>query len=671
MLERVRKSLLDEALKSPTLLSDLAGLEQYVAESYDARAFVELLQNADDAGGSCFTVLRAGRFLFAANNGHCFTESDFESLCRSAASSKHRGESIGFRGIGFKSVVGLAESVHLISGELQATFSRQKTRADVPQASRVPLIRIPHPLLPNERHEFDSHLARLIADRFTTIFVFDGLTGSSIESEFAAFDPSSLLFLRNVRQMQLKSGVETVVTIQRQTDAPGLQSVRLASSDGVKKWSIMERDGFAFAFVHDAEGISRLAETEAVVHAFLPTHEPTGFAFKINGDISTDPSRTRVVLDESTLSGIRTMARFYLELVRQCLNETAPIESEKLFAALIPYANLGMVALQRRSFKTEFVAALKNEAKNTFADLFLRPVWLNTADFEKLAKAAGIKAVPRALQDVDGLASLLRFLGAKEAKLADLSSGLTKTEPSIAGAAEVVAHIANLHAMKQIEASSVNESWRIWPSGNVPVSMGEAKRNEQPLAKDFLDMVIEKTGTPSHLHRLVQGATNPEIAKKLLPENSSPFPVQQSPDSVSPETPARLSLTRWRAAEEQVLELVKAWGWQAADVSRQNLGYDIEATTPEKMERFLEVKSIDYSGQPFTMTSNEEAVARQKGKAYRLVLVRQTGNDLEVAFIEDPVHRLHLTRQCRQWVWECAVYEFVPERFPLIAQINT
>ena len=64
--------------------------EQYVAESYDARAFVELLQNADDAGASCFTVLRAGRFLFAANNGHCFTESDFESLCRSAASARPR-----------------------------------------------------------------------------------------------------------------------------------------------------------------------------------------------------------------------------------------------------------------------------------------------------------------------------------------------------------------------------------------------------------------------------------------------------------------------------------------------------------------------------------------------------------------------------------------------------
>jgi hypothetical protein len=665
MLERVRKSLLEEALKSPTLLSDLAGLEQYVAESYDARAFVELLQNADDAGASCFTVLRADRFLLAANDGHSFTETEFESLCRSAASSKHRGEAIGFRGIGFKSVVGLAKTVHVISGELRATFSRQRTAADVPKATRVPLIRIPHPLMDEDSKDFGRHLDRLVADRFTTIFVFDGLTGSSIESEFAAFDPSSLLFLRSVRQMQLRSGVETVVTIQRETIAPGLQSLRLASADGVRKWTVMERGGFAFAFVHDAGGLSRLAEPEAVVHAFLPTHEPTGFAFKINGDISTDPSRTRVVLDERTLDEVRSMARFFLELLGQCLNGTGPMESEKLLAALIPYSDLGMATFQRRSFKTEFVAALKNEAKDTFTDLFLRPSWLNAADFEKLSKASAVKSVPRALQDVDGLASLLRFLGAKEAKLGELSDGLVRTEPSIAGAAEVVAHVANLHATKQIEASGLNEAWRIWPSEDVPLSLSEAKRNEKALSEDFLDMVTEKTGTPSHLHRLVQAATNPKLAKKLVPGESPPPPVDQSSESVSREPPERLSLTRWRAAEEQVLELLEARGWQATDVSRQNLGYDIEATTPENEELCLEVKSLDYPGQPFTLTSNEEAVARQKGKAYRLVLVRQTSSDLEVAFIEDPVHRLKLTRQCRQWVWECANYEFIPERFAL------
>ncbi|MBK7413861.1 MAG: hypothetical protein IPJ38_00740 [Dechloromonas sp.] len=45
----VREELLGEALSSPGLLADLANLERYVAETYSARSFIELLQNADDA----------------------------------------------------------------------------------------------------------------------------------------------------------------------------------------------------------------------------------------------------------------------------------------------------------------------------------------------------------------------------------------------------------------------------------------------------------------------------------------------------------------------------------------------------------------------------------------------------------------------------------------------
>ena len=44
---------------------------------------------------------------------------------------------------------------------------------------------------------------------------------------------------------------------------------------------------------------------------------------------------------------------------------------------------------------------------------------------------------------------------------------------------------------------------------------------------------------------------------------------------------------------------------------------------------------------------------------------RQTGAYLEVAFIEDPVNQLTLTRQYRQWQWECSSYEFAPERILL------
>ena len=65
--EEVRHSLLNEAISSPNLLSDLAGLENYIAESYHNRSFIELLQNADDAKATKFKIVKKDNLLFVAN----------------------------------------------------------------------------------------------------------------------------------------------------------------------------------------------------------------------------------------------------------------------------------------------------------------------------------------------------------------------------------------------------------------------------------------------------------------------------------------------------------------------------------------------------------------------------------------------------------------------------
>jgi hypothetical protein len=102
----------------------VAALMDYVE---DARRF-ELLQNADDAKATRFLVTRHGEWLVCANDGQAFSRQDFYSLCRNASSAKQRGQTIGYRGIGFRSVVGVAASVYLLSGELRgATFSRDLT----------------------------------------------------------------------------------------------------------------------------------------------------------------------------------------------------------------------------------------------------------------------------------------------------------------------------------------------------------------------------------------------------------------------------------------------------------------------------------------------------------------------------------------------------------------
>ena len=675
MLEEVRGPLLEEARRSPSLLSDLAGLERYVAESYDARSFVELLQNADDAGGTRFAVRRAGDFLLVANDGRPFTQTDFEGLCRSAASSKQHGTSIGYRGIGFKSVVGFAETVYVFSGALEASFSRERTAEEVPEASRVPLVRIPHPVEAEDRAQLAGVLDEMAGQGYRTVFAFKDLIATGIEAEFAAFDSTSMLFLRNTRQVEFRAAVAEVITAQCETIDERTRTMFLVSSSGTTSWRVVERNGVALAFATKEGTVERLEEREATVHAFLPTHEPTGLAVKMNGDISTDPSRTRVILDERTAAGIEDAARLVVELVLDALDGGDRANAGKgVIAALVPFQDPRMAAFQKKSFKAELLSAIRRLASDRLEDLRYRPAWLNAADFEHLAAVSQLRFVPRDLESVEGLPAFLRFMGAREATLEDLKPGLKAVTPSLVGAAEVVSHVAKLHATKQLDVGQVDEDWRLWPVDGKQVTLDEARRAAKPLYQGFADMVSERVGVGGELRRLVASLSDSATASRMVPDEVTsrvqprpPALADEGPQAAgaAPKEPRRLSLKKWRGAEQQVLSLLELQGWSVKDVSRQNVGYDIEGVTPEGEKALIEVKAIEHPGQPFTITSNEEATARQEGDAYRLAIVRQAGAKLEVAFVRDPANRLELTRQCRQWVWECSSYDYDPETFLL------
>ena len=395
---------------------------------------------------------------------------------------------------------------------------------------------------------------------------------------------------------------------------------------------------------------------------------------KIHGDISTDPSRTRVVFDERTNAGLTSIAALVVTLLEEGLSGNALPYTTGMIAALVPTSDPRMVGFQRRSFKTELFVAIQRCAKGRFDDLRLRPTWLNVFDFETLSGTAGIKIVPHNVEGFDGIQSLLRFLGAKEATFNELSPSLYTSSVTVPGAAELVGQLTQRHATKQIDSTQVKRDWRLWPVGGKVLSFEQAKSAARPLDRDFADLLLEKSRAGAEAHRLIAAISDDATARALLPVDlATPnvlANVQASPLAAGeiPQNGAqgqRLSLKRWRSAEQQVLSLLAALGWTVEDVSRQNAGYDIEGRTPDGEEAFIEVKSIDYPGQPFTLTSNEEAVARQKGSQYQLAIVRQSGDFLEVVFIRDPIQHLKLTRQCRQWVWECGEYPFNPQRFSL------
>jgi hypothetical protein len=470
-----------------------------------------------------------------------------------------------------------------------------------------------------------------------------------------------LLFLRNVLQVDLCGEVNAQITIRRGTLTPGMRSLRLAAAEGVSQWTIMERDGIALGFVHDASGIARLDERRAVVHAFLPTLEASGFPFKLDGDISTDPSRTRVVLDDRTSAGIKIAAGFIVGLIHQCLSDNG---DARLLASLVPLTDPRMAGLQRRSFRTELYAAIQQVAKGQWDDLYLRPAWLNAADFYSLASKGMLRVIPRNLEGTEGLRALLMFLGAKEAGFQNIAPALEFAAPTDAGAAETVAHLTTLLSTRQIAPEALKPSWKLWPTGQQPDSFGKAIAGSAPLAAAFIDQVRERVSSSGELRRLVAAMSDEASATRLLGEREPPKPVGAIGQLSIRLGATPVSLKKWRSAEQQVLDILAALGWEVKDVSRENVGYDIEGKTERGEGRAIEVKLIDYAGQSFTLTTNEEAVARQMGAKYHLAVVRQTLTHLEIAFISDPANRLHLTRQCRQWVWECSGYDYLPEQYP-------
>ena len=112
-----------------------------------------------------------------------------------------------------------------------------------------------------------------------------------------------------------------------------------------------------------------------------------------------------------------------------------------------------------------------------------------------------------------------------------------------------------------------------------------------------------------------------------------------------------------------VAEIFRSQGYEVEDCSRQNIGYDLLAKNQEG-EYFIEFKTINRADEPFIMTTNEEAVARQKGDRYLVALQRELDDCVELAVLRDPANSLQLDRQCRQWVWECSTYTYRPRRFP-------
>ena len=684
-LSKLRESLITEAKSSPMLLSDLAGLEAYVSESYNSRSFIELLQNADDAKATKFYVKRFGDYLFVANNGRPFNIKDLESLCRSASSNKVRGTTIGYRGIGFKSVVSFAKEVHLISGDFQITFSKELSKQIVPQANKVPLIRIPHELDKSIRSELAGEIKEIQDEGFNTVFIFSGVLANQIDEEYTSFANTTLLFLNSIQVIKIHLSKKVTANIAVIEENEKGRILRVSTTDAISNWFVCSNSTCSIAFSMNKDKVERLPKSEAIIHAFLPTEDSCGLGVVVNGDFSTDPSRRHLIMDETTINVVSDLTQLYASLLKYALAN----KDRNMVDALMPYFDLKLIQLMKQSFEREFAKRVKDAFGKELSNIRLAPLWLNAEDFSKIMEASNLSFIAPECSEVIGLNDLLKYLGNKPEDVDSLLRKVSKAEISVLGYAQIMA--AGIKgALMNHRFSSLTTTPLIISNGRL-CSLKEINDDEEEIDESYVQLLIDSGVSENDIFQFLKKMGLSKINEVQFSddddddyifndeededednygkeESYNPTSVSQwfnDAESSSKQAVNNDGIQKWRSAEENTLVALNANGFRLKDVSKQNLGFDLEGSDPNGKNIYIEVKSIDYVGQKFRMTNNEFAAAQYKPGNYYLALVYQNKDSFEISLIKDPVNRLNLTRQVVQWVWECSDYEYKPMKFKL------
>ncbi|PWB27772.1 DUF3883 domain-containing protein [Flavobacterium sp. HTF] len=678
IINEIRSQLLEEAKASPNLLADLAGLETYIAESYNNRSFIELLQNADDANATKFKIIKDSNFLYVANNGRFFNANDIESLCRSASSNKIRGENIGYRGIGFKSVVSFSKEIYIISGDLEITFSKERTKNEIPNATRVPLIRIPHSVNENDKSLMDENINSILNDGFSTIFIFTGVTTLEIESEYESFDYKSLLFLKNITTTEILISNYASTFIEKEIISEHETKLKIKNNENQSEWLVSTFNNTAIAFQIENNLPARINLVDAFVYSFLPTEDITGLGIIVNGDFSTDPSRKHLIYDIETNTTIKNIASQIINIIKENLVGNKP-ENSNIIKCIVPYADPRMMSFKKTSFEKLLLEEVKNIDPAFFEKLLLAPNWLNTKDYNIIVKTIDNFVVESIFLNIDGLVSFLKFLGAKEASFNSFKNKINESDISILGCVQISKYIF-------VSILSISNDNFILEVSDLKILIHEKKRysfkqilSENLLIDDsYISLLIENGLTEFDIKQAFKKLLPNYIGNLVLEKKDDDIMLNNSIQNVNSTTNdwynnskeisndrIKYAIKRWRTAEEITMEILNLNGFNLQDVSKQNIGYDLDGFDPNGEEIHIEVKSITLPGQKFKLTNNEIGVAQAKPQKFYVAIVRQTDDFFEIALISDPIKNLVLNRQCTQWIWECSEYEYNPRKFTL------
>jgi len=264
-------------LSDPDELIASYNREKSHESGYHGRELIELIQNADDAGidytGPNKLLIKLTDFgLFVANTGVPFSPRGIKSLMVSDNSPKQllRTKCIGYKGLGFRSILGWASSIVILSGKLSIGFNekfaenwlrnlrRENQKVDVKvreyensgYPATIATLSIPYSIT-SESIGFDAKLAsiyeegtKILQSGYDTVvcllFKNAEKTREQVQKQINSLGNEILLFLQFLERIEIESaGKNDVWTVEREEDS----IIVNPDSANPEIWKLFKKEG--------------------------------------------------------------------------------------------------------------------------------------------------------------------------------------------------------------------------------------------------------------------------------------------------------------------------------------------------------------------------------------------------------------------------------------------
>lgn len=654
-VREISDTFVSEAKASPRMLEDLAAMERYMAESYDGRTFVELIQNADDAKSGRIAIRLVGSTLVVANDGRPFDEADVLAISRSGASNKQRGNTIGYRGVGFKSATSISNEIVVRSGGACFTFSKRVcARRLQTSVNHVPTVRIP--FLFDESglpHDSAREIEQLECEGFTTFFVFLNANADKTVLELSDFNAGWLLFLRSIHEVDVRCGsLSRCVTLTRDRLSETDSLLRVDNSGAC--WLVTASNEAALAFRYEeGRGVIPCDTEDAVFHCFMPTLDKTGFPFKVNAGFSTDPSRKHVIADAITSNAMALVQSLLVETIvnaaRNCRTDLYPILTLLGVRTTLSSLSSGFESGVLEGLRGKSWVPVSRGVLVRPSSVRILPKWLDADECEALSLMEELDAdsIPNRsfLEAAPKVEPLLFKLGAVELPAINLAFTLedsnTVSNLPIPMLAKIFAHLFRTTGTKD----------DIFSRSYIPLEEGsEQIRTLTPKSKispDFLSGIKailsnDELNTLSLLYGAFAANVSPDGQEHLGNGRGKSAAGRQ------PEAPV---LNRWKTPVQNCIAAETQAGNAAKKAGPKCAEYDVVSTDSNGATSYIAAKSVGSIGDSFRMSEAEYEAARRYGDHYKIYLFSMGVSEIECSVIVNPAYEAKTAKVVKEWEW--------------------